>query len=177
MISKFAHIFSGLLLFFLLYCVYLPAQSLPDTTTSQQRSGNAHADSLKNNKTLIKSPKGAMLRSLALPGWGQLYNEKWFKSIIIAGTEVGLITNAIVQNQLAVKADDLLEKEFYKDNRNLSFWWLGATILYSMVDAYVDAHLYKFDEDPNLSLTLDILPKEQRSAPQSTLAFSLKYDF
>jgi len=94
-----------------------------------------------------------MLRSLFVPGWGQLYNGKWFKAIIVAGTETGLVVNAIVQNQLAVAAENELDREFYRNNRSLSIWWLAAVILLSMGDAYVDAHLYKFDESPDLSLS------------------------
>ena len=30
-----------------------------------------------------------MLRSLFVPGWGQLYNGKWFKALVIGGTEIG----------------------------------------------------------------------------------------
>jgi len=101
---------------------------------------------------ITKSPRGAMLRSLVVPGWGQFYNGKWFKGILIGGTEIGLIANAVIQNQYAVQAETELEKEFYQENRSLSIWWLGAAILYSITDAFVDAHLYNFDDSPNLSM-------------------------
>jgi hypothetical protein len=102
----------------------------------------------------IKSPTGAMLRSLAIPGWGQFYNEQWFKGIFVAGTELGIITNAIVQNHYAANANTDAERDFYRDNRNLSYWWLAGAILLSMADAYVDAHLYGFDESTELSVDL-----------------------
>ena len=101
---------------------------------------------------ITKSPRGAMLRSLIVPGWGQFYNGKWFKGILIGGTEIGLVANAVIQNQYAVQAETELEKEFYRENRSLSIWWLGAAILYSITDAFVDAHLYNFDDSPNLSM-------------------------
>ena len=107
--------------------------------------------------TVAKSPTGAMLRSLFVPGWGQLYNGKWFKAILVCGVEVGLITNAVYQNQMAVQSVSKLEREWYQDNRNLSVWWLLATVLLSMADAYVDAHLYNFDESPDLSIRLQPL--------------------
>jgi hypothetical protein len=107
-----------------------------------------------NEKTVQKNPRAAMLRSIFVPGWGQLYNEKRFKAVIIAGTECGLVINAIVQNQLAINSVTTLDKEFYKDNRSLSFWWLAGVILYSSIDAYVDAHLFDFDESPNLTINI-----------------------
>jgi len=109
-------------------------------------------DSATADSSKTKSPRGAMLRSIFVPGWGQFYNGKWFKGVLIAGTEIGLVANAIIQNQYAVHSTTLLEKEFYVNNRNLSFWWLAGAILYSAVDAYVDAQLYHFDESPDLSV-------------------------
>jgi len=108
-----------------------------------------------STKTVIKSPNGAMLRSLFVPGWGQLYNGKWFKAILVCGVEVGLISNAVYQNQMAVQSTGKLEREWYQDNRNLSVWWLLATVLLSMADAYVDAHLYNFDESLDLSIEME----------------------
>ncbi len=98
-----------------------------------------------------KSPTGAMLRSLALPGWGQFYNGKWFKGVLAMGVETGLVLNAIYLDAQLDNSTDPFNQEFYRNNRNLSFWWLGATILLSMLDAYVDAHLYHFDESSDLS--------------------------
>ncbi len=113
---------------------------------------------VQKNLPVRKSPTGAMLRSAVVPGWGQLYNGKWFKAILVAGAEIGLVANAVIQNQLAVQANNPFDRAFYEDNRSLSIWWLGAVILYSMGDAYVDAHLYRFDESPRLSLACKKLP-------------------
>ena len=100
----------------------------------------------------LKSPTGAMLRALAVPGWGQWYNGKKFKAVVVAGGEIGLVADAIIQNQLAVKATTEVDRLFYRDNRSLAIWWLAAVILYSMADAYVDAHLHGFDESTNLGM-------------------------
>jgi hypothetical protein len=123
-----------------------------------QESSSSSLDSSKTtmqasaSQVTVKSPKGAMLRSLIVPGWGQLYNGKWFKALVAAGAEIGLVSNAVIQNQYAVRSSTQLEREFYQDNRRLSLWWLGAVLLYSVADAYVDAQLYQFDESPGLSL-------------------------
>jgi hypothetical protein len=120
-----------------------------------------------------KSPSGAMLRSLAIPGWGQFYNEQWLKGIFVAGVELGILANAFIQNNLADKAETKAEREFYMDNRNLSYWWLAGTILLSMADAYVDAHLFGFDE--SIDLGLDIREETAPFAPQVLLVVSVNF--
>jgi hypothetical protein len=99
----------------------------------------------------VKSPQGAMLRSLIFPGWGQWYNHHRLKAVVVFGAEVGLLANSIYLNQKCQSSQTTLEREFYINNRNLSNWWLLGVILFSMADAFVDAHLYRFDEGPELS--------------------------
>lgn len=122
------------------------AQHTPSDSFSQTQPLESAKDTV-----ITKNPTGAMVRSILVPGLGQFYNGKWFKGIVIAGTEVGLIANAVVLNQWANEAETDDERYFYLDNRNLSFWLIGATILYSMTDAYVDAHLFDFDDSPDLA--------------------------
>lgn len=126
-----------------------PGQDLFESTSGKSDAIVVEGDTLKP-----KNPTGAMLRSIVVPGWGQFYNGKWFKGLVIAGAEIGLVANAVVLNQWANQAETEEEYLFYIDNRNLSFWLLGATILYSMADAFVDAHLADFDESPDLSLRI-----------------------
>jgi hypothetical protein len=123
---------------------------LPADSTSEGRIA-AQADTLKQG-SLRKNPTGAMLRSMVVPGWGQWYNEKRLKAAVVMGAELGLVVDAIVQNQLAARSDYDYEREYYRNNRSLAIWWLGAAILYSMADAYVDAHLFDFDERPELTM-------------------------
>jgi len=116
---------------------------------------NVAGDSLTSNsdtlKTSVKSPTGAMIRSIIFPGWGQLYNKKYFKAVLAFGAEVGLLANSIYLNQKYVASKTELDREFYVNNRNLSNWYLLGVILFSMADAFVDAHLSDFDESPDLS--------------------------
>lgn len=134
-------------------CV-LVAQEQSGETTVQVDSINFE-DFEKQQQIVVKrNPRGAMLRSIFVPGWGQFYNEKKFKAVVISGTEVALVINAFVQNQLAINAVTTLDKEFYINNRNMSYWWLVGVVLYSAIDAYVDAHLFNFDESPDLSMNI-----------------------
>ncbi|NOY58007.1 MAG: hypothetical protein GXO75_03605 [Calditrichaeota bacterium] len=145
----------------------------PNSTNAESVS---QPDSVTADSSKTKSPRGAMLRSVFVPGWGQFYNGKWFKGILIAGTEIGLVANAVIQNQYAVHSTTLLEKEFYVNNRNLSFWWLAGAILYSAVDAYVDAQLYHFDESPDLSVRFRPVDSASLSG-EKVWALSLKFKF
>ncbi|WP_428327569.1 DUF5683 domain-containing protein [Mucilaginibacter sp.] len=45
----------------------------------------------------LHSPHKAIIRSLILPGWGQVYNHRWWKVPIIYGT-LGLLGDAILFN-------------------------------------------------------------------------------
>lgn len=108
----------------------------------------AAADSARQQ---ARNPTAAMLRSLVFPGWGQWYNGKRLKALLAFGAEAGLIANTIYQNQKVQSSTTRLERDYYLENRRLSNWWLAGVALYSMIDAYVDAHLSDFDESPDLS--------------------------
>jgi hypothetical protein len=117
-----------------------------------------------------KNPTGAMLRSLIFPGWGQFYNGKYLKAALAFAVETSLVATAVYWNQQAVKATED-ERLFYQHNRNTANWWLAATILISMFDAYVDAHLSDFDESPDLSL-VPVAP-EARASPALLIRFKI----
>lgn len=133
----------------LILVAIINAQS-PNLNDSNSQSGRM-INKDDTVKTSSKSPTGAMIRSLILPGWGQLYNKKYVKAILAFGAEIGLLTNSIYLNQKYKASDTELEREFYINNRNLSNWWLVGVILFSMADAFVDAHLADFDESSDLT--------------------------
>jgi len=112
----------------------------------------APADTLQAKR---KSHTGALLRSLVVPGWGQFYNEEYLKAAIAFGIETGLALSASYQNDQMrryEKKGDNEAAKFYRNDRNRLIWWLAGFILFSMGDAYVDAHLFDYDISPNLSL-------------------------
>ncbi len=118
-------------------------------------STQAQREAARSDTNIVhkKSPTGAMLRSLVFPGWGQWYNNKKIKAIVFFCGETALLTNAIYLNQQLVNSEDLATREFYINNRNLSVWWLVGVVLFSMGDAFVDAHLADFDESPSLTIS------------------------
>lgn len=106
----------------------------------------------------LPSPKGAMIRSILLPGWGQWYNNKKIKAGIVFLAETGIIGSAVYWDLKAKNETDTFYRAVAIDNRNLAFWYLGGFILFSMADAFVDAHLSGFDVTPELGM----FPGDQR---------------
>ncbi len=112
-------------------------------------------DSTQNTKVGKKSPRGAMLRSLAFPGWGQVYNKQYIKSVIVFSGVTFFVTQIIRFNRNARNAaPGSAERNSSIDKRNLQFWLIGATTMISMLDAYIDAILYDFDAGPSLKLRI-----------------------
>lgn len=110
-----------------------------------------------------KSPLGAMIRSGLVPGWGQLYNEQYLKSGLVFLLEGLLIGGAVVEHRRSeddrrewkdpTKSDQEREAAWSRysrriDKRNTYLWYLAGVKFLSIVDAYVDAHLYRFEEGP-----------------------------
>jgi len=158
-----------LLLLFLTF----PVLAQSDTTNTQSE---------KEQQKLVtcKSPMGALLRSVAIPGWGQFYNRSYIKSVVVFGLESFFIYKAIhwwkkTEDQYSLiqnsdeswKAYEFSIYESYRGRRNDYLWLVGITVFLSMFDAYVDAHLSGFDVD----LTPDF--SDEKSSAQ--LRFTLKF--
>ena len=130
-----------------------------------------------DSAALKHSPHKATIYSTVLPGLGQAYNKKYWKiPIIYVG--FGVSGYFVVDNQKQYKKykeayrirldgnentidqfadsytdEDLrLLKNFYRRNRDLSYVSLGLIYVLNIVDATVDAHLFQFNVDDNLSL-------------------------
>lgn len=87
-----------------------------------------------------KSPTKAVLLSCFIPAGGQFYNEKFLKGTIIGGFEVYTGYHAL-ESYISYKKKG--NNEDFGQALSFGFYFLGAW-LYSMADAYVDAHLYNF---------------------------------
>ncbi len=128
------------------------------------------------------SPTKATWMSAALPGLGQYYNGKYWKiPIIYAGFSSMLFfvaqnkyeynrykeayaisvempegetsNNPLVDNY---NTEQLLsQREYYQSNLELSYILTGIFYLLQIVDATVDAHLYEYDIDDDLSIHIE----------------------
>jgi hypothetical protein len=132
---------------------------------------------LPNGLKTFYDPKVALRRSAILPGWGQLYNDRWWKvPFVYAG--FATFTYLIIQNNkgyvefnnaVMCKADTcsndpyplysaqilISKREFYRKYRDMSVIFMGLWYTINLVDAYVDAHLRGFNVSPDLSMDID----------------------
>lgn len=107
----------------------------------------------------VKSPGKAALYSALVPGGGQLYNHAYVKAGLVIGIQAYLIGMAVYHDaqaddykkQINATSDALLihqlstKQKEYQDLRTSDFWWMGITMALSVLDAYVDAHLYDYE--------------------------------
>ncbi|MBK7106620.1 MAG: hypothetical protein IPH62_15205 [Ignavibacteriae bacterium] len=137
-------------------------------TSINVQSQNINQDSTLTNSEadttfiMTKSPTGAMLRSAIIPGWGQFYNESYWKIPIIWGAAAWFVYGWQGENDNYNYFSDLYNKSLldpsnnltlvyknirdgYRDNRDLFAIYLGLTYFLNVIDAYVDAHLFDFD--------------------------------
>jgi len=94
----------------------------------------------------LHSPHKAVIRSLIIPGWGQLYNHRWWKvPLIYAG--LGLLGDVVVYNQHNYKlflAEDILRQHGIVEGRNPQ--------LNGISDADVDTYTNIFRRDRDLGI-------------------------
>ena len=136
------------LLLIFLTCISLQAQTTPDSVKTISSASELDTLRLLSDQP-IKSPWGAVLRSAVLPGWGQIYNRSYVKSVVFASAHAALIWRVSSRHQEAKDLEamnQLTAAETVRENRNLYIWYTGLAYLITMVDAYVDAYLFGFDD-------------------------------
>lgn len=125
------------------------------------------------------SPSKAAWRAAVLPGWGQIYNKKYWKLPLVYGGLGGLgywvSFNAvehrryrrsyIAKTDADAGIDDpfpalaessvLSAREYYRRQLDASILLTVAFYSLQIVDAVVDAHLFEFDVSDDLSLTAE----------------------
>ncbi|NOZ45639.1 MAG: hypothetical protein GXO79_02545 [Chlorobi bacterium] len=134
-------------------------------------------------KGKVHNPQRAAVLSAALPGLGQLYNNKWYKVPFIYGGYAGLyyswqfnnnkfelfsnVYNSISQDKNApsdstylieggsyVKDNIYKAQEYYRRYRDLSLIGVGMLYLLNIIDATVDAYMFNYDISDDLSLKI-----------------------
>lgn len=148
----------------------------------------------------VHSVRKATLLSTYLPGAGQVYNRKAWKVPIIYAAFAGLAYLVKFNNDNFKKFDNALLKrydndpttvdeyatiysednlkslsDFYRRNRDLSV--IGITLVYvlNIIDAHVDAHLFQFNVDDDLSLQVN--PSIQQHSFYTSAGLSLSLHF
>jgi len=135
----------------------------------------------RSDKVPHRIPMVAMALSGVFPGGGQLYTQKYYRAVIFAGAigyfgygyyreDKAMNREVNLANSAESDADFMLHQNNYYahyDNRRTFQWWGVGALLFSMIDAYIDAHMFKFDERAEPAITL-------RATPTS-LALSAKF--
>jgi hypothetical protein len=157
-----------------LYILILIVFSINCLNVFSQNSENT--DSTQNSKfkkfEMKKSSTNAILYSLLFPGAGQLYVESYWKApLFAAGT--GVLIYFIIDNntkyntketeyQKAKEVSPLgyqtvilkSQKEYYRDIRDQSAFYLVGVYLIAAIDAYVGAHLFDFNVSDQVKLNI-----------------------
>ncbi|HEY8387372.1 MAG TPA: DUF5683 domain-containing protein [Parasegetibacter sp.] len=186
-----------LLLYFSLLCVpALASDTIPPIDSDSIPV--IVSDSVKTRRTII--PRVATIRSAIIPGWGQIYNRKYWKLPLVYGA---LGTTAWVFRENVVTYRDLrdayrnrldgdpsndhlinpdfvvLSNESIRYNRdqfrrNVDYSVLVFIVFWGLniVDATVDAHLSSFDVSQDISLKI----KPGYSPMANTTGISLVMD-
>lgn len=175
-------------------CVFINCLILVVTITPQKVfSQETIPDTLSIDTSYHHSPGKAALLSTILPGMGQIYNRKhwkWKVPLIYAGLGASL-SFAVVNHrefkryrtayQLRLDNDSTTIDEFaaigltdagiesnidlYKSTRDLFYIITGLVYVLNIIDANVQAHLFHFPVNDNLSLHIqpDVRLTTQRS--------------
>lgn len=130
----------------------------------------------QKNITNVQSPHKAAMFSALVPGLGQIYNKKYWKLPIIYGV-TGIVIYAFDFNNeeynkfntayakmasgeitsfmgITDKSIILRAKDATERNRSLNVISLAAIYLLNILDATVDAHLFDYEINDNLSLNI-----------------------
>lgn len=128
---------------------------------SQQDSTAIQDTNSVNSNIFVmqKSPWGAVARSAIIPGWGQIYNESYWKAPVVWGIMGWFVYAWVDNNNKYLNYKDLyvqnggslnLEyRNFYRDQRDEFAIYIVLTYFLNLVDAYVDAQLFDFNVSEN----------------------------
>lgn len=164
------------------------------TLVKAKKTGFARRVFTKN----YPNPRTAALLSFILPGAGQAYNKKWWKIPIVWGTLGGIAYGTfdtqktyrdlrdaykVIVNGGTPEAPydgfDATRLRVYRDTwRGYTEKWylaLGVSYLLAVTDAFVDAHLSRFDVSDDLSLRLKPSFETSSGLPVFGLGISLSF--
>jgi hypothetical protein len=115
---------------------------------------------LAQQATTFKKPhRSAFLAvsfSAVLPGGGQLYTQNYLKAAGFAGA-LGYLGNKWYRYDKDYMNSSDAETDYYYEKRRKYMLWTIGVWMGSLADAYVSAHLYKFNQnaEPRVTLVID----------------------
>jgi hypothetical protein len=185
------------LLFFIVISVNVHAQQNDSLRAEYKKDSTEAKKAVK--KAIYGDARKATIMSACVPGLGQLYNKKYWKTPVIYAALGGIgywgVTNHIKykyysDNLKAVYDDDentinstlysgdqlVTQKKYYQKYRDIAIM-LGALVyLVNIIDANVDAHLKTFDISDDLSLQINPYSNlDYNNKLQAGLSLKLKF--
>ena len=138
-----------------------------------------------------KSPKKAAIYSAVIPGSGQIYTKKYWKIPIIYGglvasayfindnnnqyneyRDAALLSYETGEDQLGYTYSELITlKDYYRRNREISYFSFVGVYILNIVDASVNAHLFNFDVSDDISLNI----RPYSTLSNTGVSFSLNF--
>jgi len=103
-----------------------------------------------------KSPGRALLLS-TLPGGGQFYNGEYVKGVLFSVAQTVCLLFTVREHIYATRAKREGREGDYNyhiKNRSDWLWWSSGMWALSMVDAYIGAHFYSFEEDVGIEIEI-----------------------
>jgi len=153
-----------MVLLFAFIVIPLSAQTDPPGNDSLRVSSQDSTRRI-NVDEMDHSPQRAMFYSLALPGLGQAYNKKYFKIPFVYGV-LGGVSYWIYYNTQGYRtaSDNYAQDQSstnerflraWRRNLELSYITLAGAYALQVLDAYVDAHLFYWEVNPDLTLRVE----------------------
>lgn len=147
------------------------------------------------------SPKKATIYSAVLPGLGQYYNKKYWKIPLVYAAIGGCLTAALINNnEYKIARDELIfrtnnpgstlnsrftnyaddqllaRSDYYRKWRDNMFIFTGLAYVLNIIDANVDAHLFNFNVNEDLALTMKPYTfSSEFQKPIAGMSFTLKF--
>lgn len=173
-----------------------------DSTETLSESIKMATDTSSSKKVKREhSPSKAALYSALLPGLGQVYNRKYWKVPII-GLGAGALIYGLNFNQsnFSMFKQELIKRQqglgnldpdldrysdanlnelqdFYRRNRDLTIVGLALVYALNIIDATVDAHLFEFNVDDDLSMKVSPAPIFTASSSMPAFGLGIKLCF
>ena len=130
------------------------------------------------------SPKKATIMAIALPGSGQIYNQKYWKvPFVYAGLGASVWAIGHFRGEMRVLNDSIsgifgagktpnaqliADRDQQRSRRDIAILCLAGVYIFQVIDATVDAHFFKFNINENIGLRIS-------PTPSKTLALQYKF--